>query len=242
MRHYVYRLDDPITGEFYIGSRSCKCKIEDDTYMGSYKTWQPENKSRLIKTILNSNFKNRENTIEFERLIIKENIGNELNRNYNIPGNKFHMVGTIGYWKDKSLSEKTKGKIRNALIGYTHSKSARENMSGRIPWNFEKKLSKLTCEKMSISKTGIKTGPISDDKKLKISIALIGRKLTNKHKKNISKGGTGRYIGPMSDDHKKKIGESNRGKIQTKIKCPYCEKEGGIPSMKRWHFNNCNDK
>ena len=24
MKHYVYRLDDPITNEFYIGSRSCE--------------------------------------------------------------------------------------------------------------------------------------------------------------------------------------------------------------------------
>jgi len=23
------------------------------------------------------------------------------------------------------------------------------------------------------------------------------------------------------------------------IKCPHCNKIGGIPAMKRWHFDNC---
>lgn len=30
MKHYTYRLDNPITGEFYFGSRSCDCDPLDD--------------------------------------------------------------------------------------------------------------------------------------------------------------------------------------------------------------------
>ncbi len=26
------------------------------------------------------------------------------------------------------------------------------------------------------------------------------------------------------------------------IKCPHCNKEGNVPNMKRWHFNNCKEK
>lgn len=27
-----------------------------------------------------------------------------------------------------------------------------------------------------------------------------------------------------------------------KITCPHCNKEGGLPQMKRWHFDNCKEK
>lgn len=33
--HYIYRVTDPMTGEFYVGARSCECRIEDDPYWGS---------------------------------------------------------------------------------------------------------------------------------------------------------------------------------------------------------------
>lgn len=35
MNHYVYRITNLINGKKYIGKRSCKCKIENDKYMGS---------------------------------------------------------------------------------------------------------------------------------------------------------------------------------------------------------------
>ena len=50
MKHYVYKLEDKKTKEFYFGSRSCKCEIINDKYMGSPKTWKP-NKDKLVKII-----------------------------------------------------------------------------------------------------------------------------------------------------------------------------------------------
>ena len=46
--HYVYRSYEPL-GRSYIGSRTCKCPIEDDSYMGSYtdKTFSPTQKEIL---------------------------------------------------------------------------------------------------------------------------------------------------------------------------------------------------
>jgi len=48
---------------------------------------------------------------------------------------------------------------------------------------------------------------------------------------------------------KKRIGDSNRGKPSKlkgvehkKIKCPFCNKEGGNGIMKRWHFDKCKNK
>jgi|APSaa5957512622_1039677.scaffolds.fasta_scaffold02537_5 hypothetical protein len=93
IRFYVYRLDDPITGEFYIGSRQCECDIHDDTYMGSYTAWKPDDKSRLIKTILKSNFRKRKTALLYEIKLIKKNINDELNRNYHIPPDKFYPKG-----------------------------------------------------------------------------------------------------------------------------------------------------
>ena len=90
---YVYKLDDPITGEYYYGSRQCHCPIKDDTYMGSYVSWKPKDKSRLIKTIVKSNFRKRETAVKYESKLIKEHIDNKLNRNYHIPPNTFRYTG-----------------------------------------------------------------------------------------------------------------------------------------------------
>ena len=142
--HYVYRLDDPITNEFYIGSRSCNCSIDDDTYMGSYYTWKPDDKSRLVKTILKSNFKNRETAIEEERTIIKENITNPLNRNYHIPSDGFHNNGRI-------MSEDTKGKIREARKHQIITDATKEKI--RLYWT-GRKHTLTTIKKMSDIKQG----------------------------------------------------------------------------------------
>jgi hypothetical protein len=92
MKHYVYKLEDVKTGEFYFGSRTCYCNIEDDRYMGSPKIWKP-NKSNLRKTIIESNFKSREGALLYEKDIIKYNINNPLNRNYSIPNTGFYYGG-----------------------------------------------------------------------------------------------------------------------------------------------------
>lgn len=42
----------------------------------------------------------------------------------------------------------------------------------------------------------------------------------------------------MAEETKRKIGNSNK-KPKRKIECPHCNKIGGIPQMKQWHFDNC---
>lgn len=44
---------------------------------------------------------------------------------------------------------------------------------------------------------------------------------------------------PKSEHHKKQIGIANSGIPKKIIMCPHCEKSGGEPQMKQWHFNNC---
>jgi len=91
--HYVYKLTDKFTGEFYYGSRSCNCIPSDDfKYMGSMVTWNPD-KTKLIKDIINQNFNSREDAITYESYLIEKNIHDELNRNYATPDGKFYRSG-----------------------------------------------------------------------------------------------------------------------------------------------------
>jgi len=93
--YYVYKLTDPITKEFYIGSRECKCDPYKDPYKGSMSTWKPENKERLDKEILCMDFKDRTSAIAYESILIRENITDPLNQNYHIPSENFHCSGTV---------------------------------------------------------------------------------------------------------------------------------------------------
>jgi len=167
MKHYVYRLDDPITKEFYIGSRSCTCKIEDDTYTGSYKTWKPQDKSRLVKTILKFNFRKRETCIKYEANIIKENINDVLNRNYHIPNEGFHTNGMTGklHW--------LYGKVRRPEVRLKISKS-----------HIGKKMSESSKLKNRLARLG---KVYSEKTRLSMSMAAKGKILTESHRKNISR-------------------------------------------------------
>lgn len=87
--HYVYKLEHPITKEYYFGSRTCEKDPHEDNYMGSMVSWQP-NKNELVKTIIKSDFENRDTATEYEAELITEHINNSLNRNYHIPNKGFH--------------------------------------------------------------------------------------------------------------------------------------------------------
>jgi hypothetical protein len=57
MNYYVYKLYHVETGEFYYGSRGCKCLPHEDNYMGSMYVWNPD-KSKLIKNVVKNRKKN----------------------------------------------------------------------------------------------------------------------------------------------------------------------------------------
>lgn len=66
----------------------------------------------------------------------------------------------------------------------------------------------------------------SDEAKAKIAAN------TSKHQKGRLK----------SEEHKARIGAAHKGKKHTIVTCPHCPKTGGLPSMKKWHFDNCKHK
>lgn len=132
--HYVYKLTNPNSGEFYYGSRTCKCNPKDDTYMGSMVSWKVD-KNILIKEIINSNFDNREDALKYESKMITENINNSLNRNYSLPDGKFIRMGPP---------------VNKGKKNPNHSK----RMSGENNPNFGKKLSLEIRNKISKSHIG----------------------------------------------------------------------------------------
>jgi len=80
--HYVYKLTDVKTGEFYFGVRSCNGDPKKDKYMGSYIVWKPKNP--LVKKILKE-FKTRKEACKFESHVINGSINNDKNMNFDIP-------------------------------------------------------------------------------------------------------------------------------------------------------------
>lgn len=45
-----------------------------------------------------------------------------------------------------------------------------------------------------------------------------------------------------TDETKRKMSQSKLGIPKSKIQCPHCQKIGGYPQMKQWHFDNCREK
>ena len=89
MHHYVYKIKDYETQEYYFGSRSCECAPENDDYMGSMCTWAKEegySPERHVKEIVCQDFSDRSEAIEYEASIIRKHWKDVLNKNYVIPG------------------------------------------------------------------------------------------------------------------------------------------------------------
>ena len=255
MRHYVYRLEDPITKEFYIGSRSCNCEISDDVYMGSYVTWKPEDKARLIKTILKSNFRKRETATKYEKKLIKETIDYPLNRNYHIPTSGFHVIGVPRSVEvRKKISDATKGrvvsgdtrkKMSNSKLGIPLSDSHKRNIG-----NVQRDIPRTSETRNKISQS-LMGHVVSDTTRKKQSVSHMGYVPTKQQCDAISKANTGKVRDEnalanyrmaqqnRSEETRKKLSLALTGYKQIIKTCPHCGKQGGVNGMTRYHFDNC---
>ena len=114
-------------------------------------------------------------------------------------------------WKGRKHSEETKNKISQKLKGRTYSEETRKNMSNGA---FGKKLSEETKHKMSISHIGkLKGKKLSEETKHKMSESRKGRISPNKGKKmsdeaklKISVANKGKK---RSEETKEKISKNN---------------------------------
>jgi hypothetical protein len=75
----------------------------------------------------------------------------------------------------------------------------------------------------------------------------LGKNKSDSHIKNISKTmknlvKTDPLYKQRLLENSKKAADVTRGVPKEKIKCPYCNKVGGKPAMKRFHFDKCKEK
>jgi hypothetical protein len=201
MRHYVYKIVEKETDEFYWGVRSCDCDPKDDNYMGSMATWKP-NKEKLVKTRI-IEFPTREIANEYETKILKVFIDKRkypLNRNYAITNIKWCKHGL-------KISEEHKRKISEAAKNM--SDETRLKISEAV-----KNRSKETLQKIS---DGGKGRIYSKESRKKMSDIKKDIKKSEEHKRKLSESQKGKTKGPISDSHRenlRKAWEKRKNKSQ----------------------------
>ena len=86
-----------------------------------------------------------------------------------------------------------------------------------------------TKKKISDSMKGNKPSELNKEKRL---MSLVGRlqSAEEKEKRAVKLRGLKR-----TEEFKLRM-----KKPKQKVVCPHCNQEGGMPTMKRWHFDNCN--
>ena len=94
-----------------------------------------------------------------------------------------------------------------------------------------------TRKKRSIAAKNRTRNPLSEETKQKISKSNTGkiRTANTKNKMALAKLGKPGYTRTEKTLSKQR-------KPKEKVTCPHCNKEGGISSMVRWHFDNCKQR
>ena len=214
---YVYRLDHPTTGEFYIGYRSANKKPSYQD-LPEYKTSSKIVKSRFDEfnwTIL-AEFFIGEDAYDFEQLTIFENWNNPLILNNSCYYGKARL-------RNNGHSEETKAKLSAARQGFTFSEESKAKISSS-----------------HIGKT------LSIEHRAKLCIARIGKSSPNKGKKSSTetkaKLSAIHFGSKRSDETKASMSAWQKGVPKEVVDCPHCSKSGGISNMKRYHFDNCKFK
>ena len=161
---YVYRLDNPTTGEFYIGYRKAN-NIPSHLDLPNYKTSASKvtNTFEVFEWKILAEFYDGDDAYDHEQLTIYENWDNPLLLNESC---WYHNKKR--FMPPKNHSTETKNKISNSHKGKTHSTETKNKLS---ILNIGKKLSTETKRKMSDAKKGINK---SEETKKRMSEAQMG--------------------------------------------------------------------
>jgi len=182
MNTYLYRIDNIVTKEFYLGVRSCTCEIEKDPYMGSSSAWNKiyikENKDNLVKTIV-SIHEDRAIANSAESDLIEQFILDPLCVNRYIPKYyKEFMRRTVSEETRKLQSINNTGE-NNPFFGKTHTEEYKKKKAEE---RLGSKSSKETKAKLSKINTGEGNG-------------FYGRKHTEEYKQAKSAERKGKFTG-----------------------------------------------
>lgn len=247
MYHFIYETTNLVNGKKYRGKHSTDNL--DDGYLGSglaimraVDKYGKENFSREILQMCKDI-----HIAYFHEVLYVTPEWVDRDDTYNlIPGGK----GGYG----AKHSEETKQKLADIQRGKNHSEETKAKMSSsqklRAPASIE------TRDKISESLTG---RSLSTEHKAAVAKTLTGFKHSDEARKNMGDSRRGKKRGPHSEESKRNIGAGRRGilssdetkakisaalkgKKQSIVECPHCNKSGGVSSMKHWHFDNCKMK
>jgi phage FluMu protein Com len=138
------------------------------------------------------------------------------------------------------MSAETKAKVSAAKKGFKHTPeneaTATNNLlvhgvktrflKGQVPWNKDGKMPQHVTDAVIKANTG---RIHSEEEKQKRAKSLIGHRVSEFTVERMRK------LGRIS-------GKLNKGRKHIKVKCPHCDKIGGITAMPRWHFDRCKFK
>lgn len=211
---YVYRLDHPVTGEFYIGYRSAN-KKPAHLDLPVYRTSSDEVKERFDEfnwTII-AEFFDADSAYDFEQLLIFEEWKDPLQLNKSCYYGKQRL-------KNTGHSPETRAKMSAARQGFKFSAESKAKISAS---HKGKKMSPESIAKRSATNKGKKrkpnSKPVSAETKAKMSASRLGSKRTA--------------------ETKAKMSAWQKGVKKETTSCPHCGKVGGKSNMKRYHFDNC---
>ncbi len=198
MAHYVYMIDFPHSGEFYVGVRTCEGDPEKDTrYRGSGV--MVENKVRVhpyTKMII-ATLPSRKDAERLEAILVNHRHPKSLNQCEGGQSGPLGMKHT-DEWLTAHLARHT---------GAKRSESFRELMRNQNP-------SMETRAKLRASRLGKKS---SEETKAKIRAArakqvIVGKKHSEETRRKMSKAQMGKVV---SEETRRKISKANIGKRNT---------------------------
>ena len=213
---FVYKWQNIQTGEYYIGVHKGSV---DDGYIGSGKKFIAKYRSAptAFKRTIIQKFKTYQDALALEsQLVTKDLILSDSSCLNLKPGGE---GGGFSFWdNDKRLS---------------HSQMLRERWSDES-YKIKMSLSLSAVHTAEHKKRQMEAGNYFPYKK------IDQKKRVNSRKKNV--GGYGKHMIGVPKSDKTKAALSLKAKARERIDCPHCNKNGPIPQMKRWHFDQCKEK
>lgn len=214
MSSFVYRWDNIVTKEYYIGVHQ---GTPDDGYIGSgilFLRKYKSKKDQFVRIIIET-FENKEDAYNFERELVNETT----------------LLDT------KCLNLKIGGEGGGIHI---HTETMRKRHSNKMKeiWSDDEYKNKTISAMKDKWTTEYKERRIKDG-----SIGFPQEKIDRSKSVNTrrQKDNYKHMIGYKFSEESKSL-QSEKAKLREKVECPHCKKLGPKPQMGRWHFDNCKEK
>ena len=161
MKHYLYKITNIETGEYYLGVRSHK-NPEKDSYMGSSLVWTKkyirENRDILVKEILDDSFETRDLANDGEVILLQQNKDNPLCVNRMFSKNPTFFGHHHTEEAKRKQSRASKGKPTSVLQKETASKTHKGKI---VSEETRKKQSDIAKEQLASGKRKKRSTPIA---------------------------------------------------------------------------------